>query len=81
MSYEESKERRRANLGFRTVMDLGMGIFYTVIGLFLVYFKAFGTMPVPTWIAYLLGGMMAIGGLFRFYRGVQAILQSRKERG
>jgi len=79
MSYEESDARRRSNLGFRTAMDIGMGIFYTGIGALVLIYKAFGTMSIPPFIAYLLGGMMVIGGLFRFHRGIKAILPAKKE--
>ena len=79
MSYEESDARRKSNQGFRTVMDLGMGLFYIGIGLWLIINKAFGTMAVPPFIAYLLGGMMIVGGAFRFYKGLVAVLPDRKE--
>ncbi len=79
MSYEESDARRKSNQGFRTVMDLGMGLFYVGIGLWLTIYKSFGNMPVPPFIAYLLGGMMVVGGAFRFYKGLKAVLPARKE--
>jgi len=78
MSYEESDARRRSNLGFRTVMDIGMGLFYTAIGTLILLYKSFGTMEIPPFIAYLLGGMMVIGGIFRFYKGMKAVLPKKK---
>ena len=75
MSYEESKERKRSRLGFRTTLDIGMGIFYTVIGALVLIYKAFGDMKIPPVIAYILGGMMVVGGCFRFYRGLKVVLQ------
>ena len=78
MSYE-SDARRRSNLGFRTVMDLGMGLFYAVIGTLILLFKSFGNMAIPPVIAYVLGGMMVVGGVFRFYKGVKSVLDQRKE--
>ena len=77
MSYEETNERRRSNSYFRITMDIGMGIFYIAIGIFVVYAKAFGTMPIPPFIAYILGCMMIIGGCFRFYRGIKAFLPQK----
>jgi hypothetical protein len=79
MSYEENYERRRSRSYFRTSMDIGMGIFYTVIGALIIFYKSFGTMTIPPVIAYLLGGMMVIGGLFRLYRGIKAILPAKKD--
>ncbi len=79
MSYEESDARRTSNQGFRTVMDIGMGVFYVGIGLWLIIYKAFGNMPVPPFIAWLLGGMMLVGGAFRFYKGIKVVLPTRKE--
>jgi len=78
MSYPESEARRKSNMGFRTVMDIGMGIFYVAIGLWLIINKSFGNFPVPAWISYLLGGMMAIGGGFRFWKGLKAVLPAKR---
>ena len=75
MSYEE----RRSNRHFRTSLDIGMGIFYVVIGGYVIIVKAFGTMAIPPIIAWILGGMMAIGGIARFYRGLKVILPKNKE--
>lgn len=79
MSYEENYARKRSQSYFRTSMDIGMGIFYTVIGCLLIYFKSFGNMAVPTIIAYVLGGMMAIGGVFRLYRGIKAVMPAKRD--
>ena len=74
MSYEE----RRSNRHFRTSLDIGMGIFYVVIGGYVIIVRAFGTMTIPPIIAYILGGMMVIGGIARFYRGLKVILPKNK---
>ena len=79
MSYEESKERRISNMGFRTVMDIGMGLFYAVIGTLVLVYKSFGTMAIPPFLSYLLGGMMVVGGVFRFYKGIKAVLPNKKD--
>ena len=81
MSYEESNERMRSNSYFRISMDIGMGLFYTVIGGVVMYARAFGTMPIPAIIAYILGAMMVIGGVFRFYRGIKALFPQKKNNG
>ncbi len=59
---------------FRIIMDIGMGIFYAIIGSFILYFKSFANVAIPPIFAYIIGGMMAIGGLFRLYRGIKALL-------
>jgi hypothetical protein len=79
MSYQESTARRRSNQYLRTSMDIGMGVFYTAIGSLIIYAKAFGNMTIPPAIAYILGGMMVVGGLFRFIRGVRAALPKKKD--
>ena len=56
-----------------------MGLFYTAIGSLIVLYKSFGTMEIPPFIAYLLGGMMVIGGIFRFYKGIKAVLPKKKD--
>lgn len=81
MSYrEESRERRQTT--FRTAMDIGMGVFYTAIGGIMVYARSFGRLgDIPPAIAYLLGGMMIVGGVARFYRGIKFILPKKRDTG
>lgn len=83
MSYQESGERRRSqqSIRFRIIMDVVMGLFYVIIGGMLVFLKRFGLMEVPAWIAYTLGTIMMIGGAFRFYRGLKAVLPQKNEPG
>jgi hypothetical protein len=78
MSYGDSNERVRSGGHFRTIMDIMMGIFYTWVGGWLIYARSFFNMQVPTLVAYILGGMMVIGGLFRLFRGVKAALPGRE---
>ena len=61
-------------MGFRTTLDLGMGIFYVVIGVMLLLFRSFAGVSIPAVVAYLLGGMFLVGGGFRFYRGLKDVL-------
>ena len=75
MSYEE----RSSNRHFRTSMDIGMGLFYMLIGGFVFIVKNFGSTPIPAWLAYLLGGMMMIGGGARFYRGMKAVWPKKND--
>ena len=78
MSYEETKERNRSRVYFRTTMDIGMGIFYTIIGSLILCFKSFANIAIPPIFAYIVGGMMAIGGLFRLYRGIMALMPEKQ---
>ena len=78
MSYRDDNIEKRSN-NFRTSMDIGMGIFYTTIGVILLYARSFGNMQIPPVIAYILGCMMTIGGIFRFYRGLKVLLPKKKD--
>ncbi len=78
MSYEENDQRKRSGRGFRTTLDLGMGLFYVVIGLMVVIFKSFFEFKIPAVLAYVLGVMMIVGGGFRFYKGLKDILPNKK---
>ncbi len=74
-----SLEARRQRTHFRTGSDLVMGVFYTLVGGWLVIFRSFGNIDVPAWVAWLLGGMMAVGGIARFYRGLKDVMPGKKE--
>lgn len=78
MSYRDDNIEKRAN-HFRTSMDIGMGIFYTAIGVILLYAKSFGNFQIPPYVAYILGTMLTVGGAFRFYRGLKVILPKKKD--
>jgi hypothetical protein len=54
---------------FRGGLDLGMGIVYLILGGAAIYYKYFGAMPLQAGVAYTLGGMMILYGLFRLWRG------------
>ena len=75
----ENKERATSRQSFRTVMDLGMGVFYVAIGGILIFARKIGMMQIPGIVAYILGAMMVIGGAFRFYRGLRVVLPGKKE--
>jgi hypothetical protein len=79
MSYEESDARKKSQQYFRTSMDIGMGLFYCIIGAMLLITKSFVSINVPAFISYILGSMMLIGGLYRFYRGIKAILPKKSQ--
>ncbi len=62
----------------RTIMDIGMGVIYTMFGSLILYFKSFANTAIPPLFAYIIGGMMAIGGLFRLYRGIKALMPEKQ---
>jgi len=74
-----SYEARRSNRHYRTSLDIGMGIFYVIIGAMVFFLKSFGNMAIPGIIAYILGGMMMIGGGARLYRGLKVVLPKKKD--
>ena len=80
MSYrEETREKRSSQL--RTTMDFVMGLFYTLIGIILIYAKSFVGIAVMPLVAYILGGMMAVGGVLRLVRGIKAVTPDKGNAG
>ena len=79
MSYGESNERRRSRSAFRIGSDLLMGPFFVVIGVLVIIAKSFGRFELPAVVAYVLGAMMAVGGSFRFWRGLKEVLPKKNE--
>ena len=70
----ELNERQKGYQRMRSIMDLGMGILWTAMGVFLVFIKHFNTGleqrfddPVYKWF----GGICIVYGLFRVYRGIK----------
>ncbi len=61
------------------MMDIVMGIFYSFIGGLLLYARSFVGIEVPAFVAYILGGMMLVGGLFRLYRGIKTVIGNNRE--
>lgn len=67
--YDDKKMRAYANR--RSIMDIGMGVFYLAGGAFVVFGKQLGfeleILPEP--YSYIFGGLFLIYGIFRIYRG------------
>ncbi len=68
---EQKKMRQLANR--RSIMDLGMGIIYTGMGIFFAFKEEFGVQLdfPPTPFNYLFGGLCLLYGGFRIYRGIK----------
>lgn len=71
MSYEDQAGNRREKTyrRMRSGMHIGMGIFYVIIGSAILYVKYFGTIELSTGLAYTLGSLMVLYGIFRLWRG------------
>lgn len=54
---------------FQVIQHLGMGTFYLIAGSLVLYVKYFGAMELPAGLAYFLGTMMLLYGVFRIWRG------------
>ena len=63
----------------KTGRDIAMGLFYIMIGGFVVYAKSFANIAIPPLVAYILGGMMLVGGLFRFYKGIRMLFPHKDD--
>jgi hypothetical protein len=71
MNYEERNEQSGPYRHFRNSLDLGMGLFYIIIGVVIISVKYFGFIELSVVYAYILGGLMVLYGAFRIYRGLQ----------
>ncbi|MEO8582637.1 MAG: hypothetical protein ABI415_02510 [Flavitalea sp.] len=72
MSTDLEENRKKAYTNRRSMMDLGMGLIYAVMGGFFLLSQRFGISmefpPKP--FSYIFGGLCLLYGGFRIYRGV-----------
>jgi hypothetical protein len=80
MSYEDQNEQSPVYKQFRTSLDIGMGVFYIIIGAIILFVKYFGTIELPATYAYILGNMMLLYGIFRIYRGIISIRRNKRNK-
>lgn len=59
-------------------LSLVTGLFYIVLGIVVIYYKFFFTILEPA-VAYPLGGLIILYGIFRMYRAVLKIKDSQDE--
>ncbi|WP_185117595.1 DUF308 domain-containing protein [Chryseobacterium sp. PMSZPI] len=59
-------------------LSLVTGLFYIVLGIVVIVFKFFFTVLEPA-VAYALGAVLVIYGVFRIYRAISRIKKSRNE--
>lgn len=73
------RENNKGYRNFRNSLDLGMGVFYVIIGVLILYVKYFGTLELSQGTAYALGGLVVLYGLFRIYRGISNFRKIKQE--
>ncbi|BEV04687.1 MULTISPECIES: C4-dicarboxylate ABC transporter [Chryseobacterium] len=59
-------------------LSLVTGLFYIVLGIVVMYYRFFFTVLEPG-VAYALGGLLILYGIFRIYRAVTKIKNSGNE--
>lgn len=60
-------------------LSLVTGLFYIVLGIVVILYKFFFTVLEPG-VAYALGGLLILYGIFRIYRAVSKIKNSGDEK-
>jgi hypothetical protein len=69
---ETLSERDRGYIRMRSMMDLGMGVLWTAMGIFLLFIEKFNTGLEARFgdtSMKIFGGVCVLYGLFRIYRG------------
>lgn len=75
----EDRNRKASNWDrVRAMQHIGMGSLYIVIGGLLFWVKAFGTISLSKGVAYSLGALLLLYGIFRIWRGFKD-LKANKE--
>ena len=65
---------RRASFRFRSILNISMGLLYLILAGVIVTIRKFGTFDLGAgFFPYALGGLLALYGLFRIWRGVADI--------
>lgn len=75
MNQEERSKRTGAYERMRGTMHIGMGVFYLIAGTLVLYVKYFGSIELPAGVAFFLGIMMLLYGIFRIWRGFVLLKQ------
>ncbi len=73
MSTEYDDKKMKAYANRRAIMDLGMGVLWAAMGIFLVFSKKIGVEldMLPSPYTYIFGGLCLVYGGFRIYRGIK----------
>lgn len=71
---EQLSERDKRYVRMRSIMDMGMGVLWTGMGVFLLFIKKFNpdlAYQYDEKILMIFGGVCIAYGLFRIYRGIK----------
>ena len=73
MQEDPQDGRTRSYILMRTLMDVGMGIIYIAVALFIIFAKKFGFEGAvfDPLFSYIFAGICIAYGSFRIYRGVK----------
>ncbi|HMU09099.1 MAG TPA: hypothetical protein PKC54_03780 [Ferruginibacter sp.] len=71
---EQLSERDKRYIRMKSIMDIGMGILWSGMGIFLLFIKKFNpdlALQYDENILMIFGGVCVVYGLFRVYRGIR----------
>ena len=71
---EQLNEREKGYVRMRSMMDIGMGLLWMGMGVFLVFIKKFSpdlAVQYDSTLFKIFGGVCIVYGLFRIYRGIK----------
>ena len=69
---EQVSEKDKGYIRMRSIMDFGMGVLWSAMGVFLIFIKKFSTgleLRYDPSTLMTFGGVCLLYGLFRIYRG------------
>lgn len=78
MDIDERNSKSQGYSRFRSTMHLTMGAFYLMFGGVILYLKSFGNMDLSPVLAYSIGSMMLLYGVFRIWRGWTDMRNNRR---
>lgn len=71
---EQLSERDKRYIRMKSIMDIGMGILWSGMGVFLLFIKRFNpdlALQYDENLLMIFGGVCVAYGLFRIYRGIR----------
>lgn len=77
MSFEEIEEKpdpkAKAYIRMKSIMDLGMGVLYVAVGIFILFAKKFDFYNefTESIVGKAFAGLVIIYGVWRLYRGIK----------
>jgi len=81
MNLDERMTESKTYKSFRTSLDMAMGTIYVIIGIALFALRHFGTVELSASMAYILGTVMVLYGVFRIYRGTVVLFRKDPRAG